>query len=166
VQNRYQAAKRLKRFFFRHRVGRNNMLFKKFSLTVKKPMDQMRREQEVSNLESVKHLSSRLQRKLAKREYRQRKRFRSSGKPYPLAMDMNGDEEELSVPASGYSLTRGQRLALAIASLAMVMLLTFGLAGIAAVMHAANWVGFLILFVAALFTSAAVIINNVFNRKR
>jgi hypothetical protein len=142
------------------------MLFKKFSPTVKKPTDQMKREQEVPNLESVKHLSSRLQRKLAKREYRQRKRFRSSGKPYPLAMDMNGDEEKLSRPASGPSFTRGQRLALAIASLVTVMLLTFILVAIAAAMHAASWVGFLIFFVAALFTSAVVIINIVFYRKR
>jgi hypothetical protein len=43
-------------------------------------MDQMKREQEVPNLEPVKHLSSRLQQKLVKREYRQRKQFRSSGK--------------------------------------------------------------------------------------
>ena len=131
-------------------------------------MDQMKQEQEVPNLEPVKHLSSPLQRKLNKREYRQRKRFRSSGKPYPLTLDMdkNGNEEELSVPASGPSLTTGQRLALAITSLVMVMLLTFVLVGIVATMHPANGVGFLILFVVALFISAAVIINIVFNRKR
>jgi len=120
-------------------------------------------------LEPVKHLSSRLQQKLVKRESRQRKRFRSSGKPYPLAMDMdmdrNGNEEKRSVPASAPSLTTGQRLALAIASLVMVMLLTFGLVGIAAATHADNGVGFLILFVVALFTSATVVINIVFNRK-
>jgi len=118
-------------------------------------------------LEPVKHLSSRLQQKLVKRESRQRKRFRSSGKPYPLAMDMDmhGKEEKRSVPASASSLTTGQRLALAIASLVMVMLLTFGLVGIAAATHAANGVGFLILFVVALFTFAAVVINIVFNRK-
>ena len=116
-------------------------------------------------LEPVKHLSSRLQQKLVKRESRQRKRFRSSGKPYPLAMDMNGNEEKSSVPASASSVTTGQRVALAIASLVMVMLLTFGLVGIAAATHAANWVGFLILIVVALFTSAAVVINIMFNRK-
>jgi hypothetical protein len=36
------------------------------------------------SLEPVKHLSSRLQRKLLKRVQKQRKQFRSSGKPYPL----------------------------------------------------------------------------------
>src|SRR6266487_6302529 len=112
------------------------MLFKK-SCRIEKAMDQMKREQEVPNLEPVKHLSSPLQRKLNKREYRQRKRFRSSGKPYPLTLDMdkNGNEEELSVPASGPSLTTGQRLALAITSLVMVMLLTFVLVGIVATMQ-------------------------------
>ena len=131
-------------------------------------MDQMKQEQEVPNLEPVKHLSSPLQRKLNKREYRQRKRFRSSGKPYPLTLDMdkNGNEEELSVRALGSSLTTGQRCALAIASLVMVILLTIGLVGIAVAMHAANGVGFLIFCVVALFTAAAVIINIVFNRKR
>ena len=118
-----------------------------------------------SSLEPVKHLSVRLQQKLVKRESRQRKRFRSSGKPYPLVMDMDmhGNEEKRSVPAPASSVTTGQRLALAIASL--VMLLTFGLVGIAAATHVANGVGFLILFVVALFTSATVIINIVFNRR-
>ncbi len=36
------------------------------------------------SLEPVKHLSSSFQRELLKREYKQRRRFRSSGKPYPL----------------------------------------------------------------------------------
>ena len=119
------------------------------------------------SLEPVKHLSSRLQHKLVKRETRQRERFRSSGKPYPLAMgmDMHGKEEKRSLPASVSSLTPGQRLALAIASLFMVMLLTLGLVGIAVATHAATWEGFLILVVVALFTSAAVIINMVLNRK-
>jgi hypothetical protein len=36
------------------------------------------------SLEPVKHLSSSYQRKLLKRVDKQRKRFRSSGKPYPL----------------------------------------------------------------------------------
>ncbi len=36
------------------------------------------------SLEPVKHLSSSFQRKLLKRVDKQRKQFRSSGKPYPL----------------------------------------------------------------------------------
>ena len=118
-------------------------------------------------LEPVKHLSSRLQQKLVKREARQRKRFRSSGKPYPLdmGMDLHGNEEKRSVPAWVSSLTTGQRLALAIASLVMVLLLALGLIGLAAATHAANWVGFLILFVVILFATAAVVINIMINRK-
>jgi len=41
------------------------------------------------SLEPVKHLSTRLQRKLLKREQRQRKEFRSSGKPYPLVSEQS-----------------------------------------------------------------------------
>ena len=113
----------------------------------------------------MKHLSARLQQKLVKRASRQRKRFRSSGKPYPLALDMPGTEETPSGPGGASSLTTGQRVALAIASLALVMLLTLGLVGIAAATHAANGIVFLILVAVALFTSAAVIINIVLNRK-
>jgi hypothetical protein len=39
-----------------------------------------------SSLEPVKHLSPRLQQKLLKREYKQQKQFRSSGKSYPLVI--------------------------------------------------------------------------------
>ena len=130
-------------------------------------MEREQKEAENSlNLEPIKHLSPRLQRKLLKREQRQRKRFRSTGKPYPLVSaqsPFNGDK--LSVPAGGSSLTTGRRLTLAIASLVMLMLLTFGLVGIAVATHAASWVVFPILFVLVLFASAAVIINIVFNRK-
>jgi hypothetical protein len=117
------------------------------------------------DLEPVKHLSARLQKKLVKRASRQRKRFRSSGKPYPLAMDMPGTEEQGSGRAAASSLTPGQRVAIAIASLILVILLTLGLVGIAAATHAPNWIAFLILVVVALLTSAAVIINILLNRK-
>lgn len=117
-----------------------------------------------SSLEPVKHLSVRLQHKLVKRASRQLKRFRSSGEPYPLAMDMPGTE---SGPTAASSLTTGQRVALAIASLVVVMLLTLGLVAIAAATHAASGIAFLILIlvVVALFTSAAVIVNILLNRK-
>ena len=113
-----------------------------------------------SSLEPVKHLSARLQRKLVKRASQQRKRFRSSGKPYPLVMDMPGTE---SGPTASSSFTTGQRVALTIALL--VMLLMLGLVGIAAATHAVSGIVFLILAVIALFTSAAVIINILLNRK-
>lgn len=119
------------------------------------------------SLEPVKHLSARLQHKLVKREVKQRKRFRSSGKPYPLALDMPGTEEQRSVPAAASSLTRGQRVALALASLVVVMLVTFGLVVIAVATHVANGTGFLLLLlvVVILLTSAAVLLNLVLNRK-
>ena len=115
------------------------------------------------SLEPVKHLSARLQRKLVKRVKKQRKHYRSSGKPYPLVMNMPGTEETRARPAWASSFTTGQWVALAIASL--VMLLTLGLVGIATATHAANGIGFLILVVVALFTAAAVIIKIVLNRK-
>ena len=77
-------------------------------------------------------------------------------------MDMPGTEEKRSGPA----LTTGQRVALAIASLVVVMLLTLGVVGIAAATHAGNGIGFLIFIVVALFISAAVIVNILLNRKQ
>lgn len=61
--------------------------------------------------------------------------------------------------------TAGQRLALAIVSLVMFMILTFGLVLIAAASHAAPWVVLPILFILVLYSALAVIINIVFNRK-
>jgi len=129
-------------------------------------MEREQKEAENSlNLEPVKHLSPRLQRKLLKREQKQRKHFRSSGKPYPL-VTVQSSSTGMEAPAGRYPLRGRQRLALAIASLIIVMLLAFGLVGIAVATHAASWIVFLILLVVVLFTSAAVIINIVFNRKR
>ena len=128
-------------------------------------MAQEQKEPENSpNLEPVQHLSPRLQRKLLKREQRQRKHFRSSGKPYPL-VTAQGSSTGVEVPAGGSALRARQRLTLAIASLVIVMLLTFGLVGIAVATHPAIWLIFLILCILVLFASAAVIINVVFNRK-
>src|SRR5947209_8139523 len=73
--------------------------------------------------------------------------------------------QKLSGQAGGQAATASQRLALAIVSLVLLMLLTFGLIGIAIATHAPNWAVFPILFILTLFASAAVIINVVFNRK-
>ena len=75
------------------------------------------------------------------------------------------DRDKLSAPFTRTELTAGQRLALAIVSLAMIMIMTFGLTGIAVATHADRWVVLPILFILVLFTAAAVIINIVFNRK-
>ena len=58
-------------------------------------------------------------------------------------------------------------MALAIASLVVVMLVTFGLIEIAVATHVANGIGFLLLLliVVALLTSAAVLLNLMLNRK-
>lgn len=61
--------------------------------------------------------------------------------------------------------TPGQRLALAIASLVMLMILIFGLIGMAIATQARPWVIAPILIILVLFSSVAVIINIVFNRK-
>ncbi len=79
--------------------------------------------------------------------------------------NMYGEGDKLSVPAMGSSLTAGQRLILAIASLVMFMILTFGLVGIAVATQAPGWVVFPILFILVLFTIVSVMINIVFNRK-
>ncbi len=75
------------------------------------------------------------------------------------------DRDKLSAPLMKTRLTTGQRLALAIVSLAMIMIMTFGLIGIAIATQAAGWIVFPILFILILFTAAAVIINIAFNRK-
>lgn len=75
------------------------------------------------------------------------------------------DRDKLSAPFMKTGLTSGQRLALAIVSLSMIMAMTFGLIGIAIATQAAGWIVFPILFILVLFTAAAVIINIAFNRK-
>ena len=115
-------------------------------------------------LEPVKHLSPRLQKKLLKREQKQRKHFRSSGKPYPIAT-MASSSTSMEAPATGSTLRSRQRLILALASLAIVMLLALALIGIAIATHATGWIFFSILFVVVLFAVAAIVINIVFSRK-
>ena len=61
--------------------------------------------------------------------------------------------------------TAGQRLALAIVSLVIFMILIFGLVLIAVTSNAAGWVVLPILFILILYSALAVIINIVFNRK-
>ncbi len=73
--------------------------------------------------------------------------------------------EKLSGHAVGGAPTAAQRLVLAIASLVMLMMMTFGLVGIAAATQAPPWVVIPILLILVLFSCAAVIINIVFNRK-
>jgi hypothetical protein len=75
------------------------------------------------------------------------------------------DRDKLSAPLMRTELKAGQRLALAIASLVMIMILTFGLVGIAVAAQAGGWVALPILFILVLFTAAAVIINIVVNRR-
>ena len=128
-------------------------------------MEQEQKEAKNSvNLEPVQHLSPRLQRKLLKREQKQRKHFRSSGKSYPF-VSAQSVSTSTEVPAGRYSSRARQRLILAIASLVIVMLLTLGLIGFAIATHPAIWIMLLMLFILVLFISAAISINIVFNRK-
>ena len=85
--------------------------------------------------------------------------------PYEEAHRYNKYGDKLSAPPLGYSLTAVQRLILALASLAMIMIMTFGLVLIAVATHAPIGVIFPILFILVMFTTAAVIINIVFNRR-
>lgn len=78
--------------------------------------------------------------------------------------DVRQYREKLSVPLGRSSLTPGMRLALAIVSLAMFLVLTFGLVGVAVTTQASAWVVVPILFIITLFTIAATTINVVFNR--
>ena len=60
--------------------------------------------------------------------------------------------------------TAGQRLALAIVSLVMFLILIFGFVLLAITSSAAGWVVLPILFILILYSALAVIINIVFNR--
>ena len=60
--------------------------------------------------------------------------------------------------------TAGQRLALAIVSLVIFLILIFGMVLIAVTSNTAGWVVLPILFILVLYTALAVIINIVFNR--
>jgi hypothetical protein len=72
---------------------------------------------------------------------------------------------KLSGNPSGAAATAGQRLALAIVSLAMLMVMVFGLIGIAIATNVPNWAIIPILFIIVLFSVVAVLINVVFNRR-
>jgi hypothetical protein len=73
--------------------------------------------------------------------------------------------EKLSGRVGGKTPTASQRLTLAIVSLAMFILLTFGMIGIAAATQAPIWVILPIFLVLFLFSAVAVVINIVFNSK-
>src|SRR2546428_11066970 len=73
--------------------------------------------------------------------------------------------EKLSGHAVGGAPTAGQRLALAITSLVMLMGVTFGLIGIAVATQAPPWAGLPIIFILGLFSFSVVIINILFYRK-
>ena len=75
------------------------------------------------------------------------------------------DRDKLSAPLMRTEVKAGQRLALAIASLVMFLILTFGLVGIAVAAQADHWVVLPILFILVLFTVAAVMINSTFSRR-
>lgn len=82
------------------------------------------------------------------------------GLPPPLLQ-----REKLSGQTASQAATAGQRLALAIVSLAMFVLLTFGMIGMAAATEASPWVVLPIFLVLCLYSTIAAIINIVFNRK-
>jgi len=73
--------------------------------------------------------------------------------------------EKLSGHAVGWAPTAGQRLALALVSMGMFLFLIFGLVILAIASNAPPWAIAPILFILVLFSTVAVIINVVFNRK-
>jgi hypothetical protein len=77
----------LKRFFFCQRISRNEQENNNEGLyRMARKQKDPHHPHPSSSLETVEHLSSRLQRKLLKRVDKQQKHYRSSGKPYPLVM--------------------------------------------------------------------------------
>jgi hypothetical protein len=74
--------------------------------------------------------------------------------------------EKLSGQGIGRKASPAQRLALAIVSLVLFMLVIFGLVLIAAIAHADIWAAIPILMIIFLFGAAVISINIVFNRDR
>jgi hypothetical protein len=72
--------------------------------------------------------------------------------------------QKLSEPVRGRAPGPGQRLALAIVSLAMLIILIFGLTVFAVSSNAPNWAVVPIIFIFILFSAVAVAINFLFNR--
>lgn len=81
----------------------------------------------------------------------------------PSAYHLYG--QKLSMPVSSQMVGPGQRLALAIVSLCLLVFLIFGLVIFAAADNAPNWAVIPILFVIALFSVVVAIVNIVFNRR-
>lgn len=73
--------------------------------------------------------------------------------------------QKLSMPISSQMAGPGQRLALAIVSLSLLIFLIFGLVAFAALSNAPNWAVVPILFIIALFSAVVAIVNIVFNRR-
>ncbi|HEY0755182.1 MAG TPA: hypothetical protein VGD98_14580 [Ktedonobacteraceae bacterium] len=73
--------------------------------------------------------------------------------------------QKLLVPVSGHAPSPGQRLALAIVSLSLLIFLIFGLISLASAENAPNWAVIPILFVMLLFSAVATAINFMFNRR-
>ncbi len=72
--------------------------------------------------------------------------------------------QKLSGQGIGRRASAGQRLALALVSLVLLVLVIFGLVLIAAAMNVEGWVAIPILLIIFLFGAVATIINVVFNR--
>jgi len=87
------------------------------------------------------------------------------GASYANSYSAGSYGQKLSGHSVGRTATSGQRLVLAIISMILLMIMTFGLIAIAIATQAPNWAILPILFILILFYSAVVIINVVFNRK-
>ena len=73
--------------------------------------------------------------------------------------------QKLAGATSGQAATAGQRLALAIVSLSLLVFLIFGLIIFAAAASVPNWAVVPIVFIIVLFSAVVTIINMVFNRR-
>ncbi len=87
------------------------------------------------------------------------------GEPAQTPANYHSYGQKLSMPLSGRAPTPGQRLALAIVSLSLLVFLVLGLTFFAALDNAPNWAVLPIIFIITLFSAVVVAINLVFNRK-
>ncbi len=76
-----------------------------------------------------------------------------------------GYAQKISGPVSNQVASAGQRLALAIVSLSLLVFLILSLVTFAAADHTPGWAAIPIAFIIIVFSAVATIINVVFNRR-
>lgn len=91
--------------------------------------------------------------------------FAYEGERFEHTPSYNVHAQKLSVPIGSQAPTAGQRLALAIVSLSLIVFLIFGLITLAIATNVPTWAVIPILFIITLFSAVTIVINIAFNHR-